>query len=483
MTIKNFSLKLKLSLLFFGLLFFILGAVGISFYSYLRHFLLFSTATRVRAQAKPVIEHWLYSELAEPPLVGYKARGGLPTSKYIKEIATPLARDLTSRDTSALVLDQKGKILAEGRLLPEEPPIPPPRKKAISRALSGENEVTYTVWFEGKHLLILLIPLRKSPGSEKILGIIQLATFLESIDQILTHFKYLLIACLGIILVIGTLLSSLLVTSILKPLDKMILVCQAISSGDLNQRVRLPERKDEIGRLAQSFDHMVEQLQRSFETQKRFIANAAHELRTPLTAIQGSLEVLLRGVQDDPETASRITKAMFKETKRLVRLCEELLELTRLQIAKNLEKKPIEIKTFLSEILEQGKLLALNRKLELVEGSSGKILADPDKLKQIFYNLLENAVRHTNPGDKIQLGWKLLEKEVCIWISDQGEGIPPENLPYIFEPFFSGKKRRGKAGLGLALAKSIIEAHGGKITVKSTPSHGTTFTIYLPFNA
>ena len=477
---KDLSLKLRLTFLFSGLLLFILGGLGASFYGYLRHFLLSNTATRIRAQAKPVIEHWLYSELARPPLVGYQVYGRTPTSQYLREISAPLARDLTSRDTSALVLDNKGQILATGKLLPEEPPTPPPKTEAVSKALSGENEVSYTASFQGTHLLVLLIPLRKAPQAEEILGVVQLATDLQPIDQTLKNFLNLLLASLAIALLIGAALGSLSVASVLKPLDRMILVCQAISSGDLNQRVRLPERKDEIGHLAHSFDHMVEQLQRTFEAQRQFMANAAHELRTPLTALQGSLEVLLRGVQDDPETAARLTQAMFRETKRLVRLCEELLSLTRLQLAPNLEKQSFEIGPFLAEILEQGKLLAPDRVWELLEGPPGKILADPDKLKQVLYNLLENAIRHTKEGDKIQLGWTFSKKEARLWVSDEGEGILQEILPYIFEPFYSGHGRRGKAGLGLALVKSIVEAHGGKIAVQSLPEQGSIFIIHLP---
>ncbi len=477
---KNFSLKIKLTILFSILLLVILGILGAGFYCYLRHFLLISTATRVRAQAKPVIERWLYSRLSEPPLVGDEIRRKEPTSSYLQEIAAPLARDLTSKDTSALVLDQRGRILASGRLLSEEPPSPPPQDQAIDKALVGNNEVNYTTRFNGRHLLVLLIPLRKSPRAREILGVVQLSTYLKPIDQILNSFANLLLISLLGALFIGVVLSSLLVSSVLKPLDNMIFVCQAIASGDLNQRVYLPERKDEIGRLAFSFNNMVEQIQNNFEAQRQFMANAAHELRSPLAALQGSLEVLLRGVQDDPETAARLTKAMYKETRRLVRLCEELLDITRLRSVKNIEKQTFSLDSFLAEILTQWQLLVPDREWELFIDFQGEILADPDKLKQVLHNLLENAVRHTRSGAKIQLGAKLTEKEVKIWVSDQGEGIDQEILPYIFEPFYRGQGRGGKAGLGLALAKNIVEAHGGKIYVESRPGKGTTFTIILP---
>ncbi len=462
---RNISLRVRLTLLYVGLLALLLAVLGGVLYWDFQNFLLESTATRLRAQAKPIIDE---ASAAAAPL----------------ENAQTLARDLTSRDTVALIIGPDGETVAVGKTLPEEPAPPPPDPAYDARALAGENEVTYVAQLNGQHYLVLLIPWRSAPGSPDILGVIQLSTPLAPVEKILLRQK--LVLGLGMML---TLLAGLagglwLTSSALKPLNQMTETCERIAEGDLSQRVNLPEREDEIGRLAQAFDHMVARLEAAFAAQRRFVANAAHELRTPLTAIRGSLEVLMRGAQDDPAATSRLTQGMYREVVRLSRLSEQLLDLSRIGAGATIHKQPVDLQAFFDDFLYQARLLARDRTVTLDAGEPVTILADPDALMEMLFNLMDNAVQHTAENGVITLGWRTTPESVQLWVADDGEGIPADDLPRIFEPFYRGdssrSRRQGGSGLGLALVQALVEAHGGRITVESQPGQGARFTITLP---
>ena len=473
------SLRTRLALLYGMLLAVILCVLGGGLYLDTRRFLLDSTARRTRAQAKPVIEHWLYPGEFMPPLWGQekRPRGSL----NLAQIAPFLARDLTSRDTVALVLDSHGKVLAGGKRLPEEPSPPPPLPEYYSRALAGENEVNYTTWVGKQHLLVLYVPLRKTPGGREILGAVQLAVLLAPVDKILFRQRLVLTLGIGWALLIGGGLVFFLTSSLLKDLTRMVDTCRAIAGGNLSQRLALPRREDEIGELAQAFNHMVDRIEASFETQKRFVAKAAHELRTPVTVILGSLEVLMRGAQDDPATLTRLIRNTYKEAQGLSRLCEELLDLSRLDLSAHVKKKAINLKDFFSSFVVKASLLAGERKLVLRGGPPVVLQADARMLERILYNLLDNAVKHTREGENILIGWDVKRETVEIWVADEGEGIATRDLPHIFEPFYQGRggKREG-TGLGLTLVKAMVEAHGGRVGVESELGRGTRFVLVFP---
>ncbi|NOZ26873.1 MAG: HAMP domain-containing protein [Chloroflexi bacterium] len=482
-TWSDLPLRLRLTLLYIGLLAFLLSILGGALYWDTRRFLLDSTATRLRAQAKPVIERWLYPA-ASPPAPPNPPPPPPSPSPDLHRIAGALARDLTSRDTVALVLDRDGRVLADGRRLPEEPDPPTPDPIYYARALAGENEVNYIAAVDDQRMLVLLIPLRRAPGSAEVLGVVQLSTPLAPIEQILLRQRLLLGAGIGFALLVGTLCGLWLTTSALRPLSRMVTTCRQIAAGDLSQRVNLSHHGDEVGQLARAFDEMVARIETAFEAQRRFVANAAHELRTPLTALLGSLEVLLRGAQDDPAAVTRLAQGMYQEVTRLSRLCEQLLDLTRIDASAPIHRRPVDLHAFFNEFAQQARLLARDREVALEPGPSVTLSADPDLLKQVLFNLVDNAVQHTAVGGTITLGWRTLPAGVEVWVADDGEGIAPEDLPHIFEPFYRGdrsrSRRHGGTGLGLTLARALIEAHGGRIAVESRVGQGTRFTITLP---
>jgi len=475
---ERLPLRARLGLLYTVLLIFSVVLVG--FFSYWNIWQLFinNKSVHLRARAKPIIEHWISDNNLD--------KAASPQLKLNPQNAFVLARDLTSRDTVAIVLNQNGEVITNGRRLPEEPEPPLPNKNYIFRALSGENEITYRDYVKGKPVLVLLIPLRPKPASPQIFGVIQMSTLLTDIKEILFQHGAMLISLMAIILIIGIAAGFWLINISLKDLQALVRSCDQISKGDLFQQVPVRNPTDEIGRLAVAFNKMVEKLRATFEAQKRFVANAAHELMTPLTALRGSLEVLLRGAQDDPSAMVRLSKGMYREVNRLIKLCEQLLGLYRLESLVNVHKQSIALSDFFNDFKLQAKILAQGRPIIIQSGPDVKILADPNLLKQVLLNLLSNALRYSPPDTPVVIGWKVLAEQVEIWISDKGRGMDKETLSRIFEPFYQGKNRPESGdkglGLGLTLAKTMIEAHGGTIRVESKINHGTTVYFTLPLH-
>ncbi len=473
--LKKYSLRTKLVFLYAVLLIF--SVIVVSYYSYwnIWQLLITNKITHLRAGAKPVIEHWLQKQRIESHDTHFKLNN---------KIATDLARDLTSRYTIAIILNKNGKIIANGRRLPEEPAAPNPDAKYFHRSISGENEVFYLKRVKDRRLLIILIPIRAKPGSNRIFGVIQISTSLSDINNILFIHAYRQIIVVGIILIAGILLGYWLVGLSLKDLRDLLVACQEISKGNFTIRADTYNRKDEIGRLSQAFNIMTDKLESLFDSQKRFAANAAHELLTPLTGLHGSLEVLLRGAQDDPETLNRLLKGMYREVTHLIKLCDHLLGISSIDNTSNISKKHIVLNEFMDEFIVKVKHLTNNHSIIIEKGPHLVLLADPGLLEQILFNLMSNAIRYSPSGSSVILSWKLIPDYVEIRVKDHGEGMDEETLSHAFEPFYRGQNKafmNGKGtGLGLGLAKSMVEAHGGTMSIVSAQGRGTIVSFVLP---
>ncbi|WP_088187586.1 ATP-binding protein [Desulfosporosinus sp. FKA] len=228
---------------------------------------------------------------------------------------------------------------------------------------------------------------------------------------------------------------------------------------------------------------------RAEKARREFLASVTHELRTPLHLIQGYLEAIQDDVIPKNERGEYID-LVLEEAKRLARLVKDLQDINWLERGQSLQPVVLDLESFLSEVYQrfQGRAQDLGLTLEVAKGS-GKITADPDRLLQVFINLLDNAMRHTPQGKTVRVLFEDQETHVQFAIQDEGEGIPREALPYIFDRFFRVNKARtrkdGGMGLGLAIVRQIVEAHGGQIKVESDMGKGTTFLITLPkdFNA
>jgi two-component system sensor histidine kinase ResE len=227
---------------------------------------------------------------------------------------------------------------------------------------------------------------------------------------------------------------------------------------------------------------------------KDFVANVSHEIRTPLSMVQGYSEALIDDIAATPEERRELVQVIHDESLRMGRLVKDLLDLARME-AGYLEMtfQPLDINTLMSRVFRKFAALAKERNIVLTKSKDDPALqleaADGDRLEQVLTNLMDNAFRHTAPGASITLDATRVEAPKGDWleikVADEGQGIPHEDLPYIFERFYKADKARKResssgTGLGLAIVKNLVEAHGGKIQAVSSPGEGTTFTIKLP---
>jgi two-component system sensor histidine kinase BaeS len=276
---------------------------------------------------------------------------------------------------------------------------------------------------------------------------------------------------------LATVLSIFFSGKLTRPLKKLASVAAAISEGDLTKRVDAPGR-DELGRLATAFNGMAQTLQFQEALRKKLISNTAHELRTPLTAIQGELEGMVDGLI--PVDREQLL-SLHEEANRLGKMVEGMEELTKAQAsALTLKKREFEVKPFLTNIVERmsrqhsgaGGVVSL----ESEEGL--KVNADPDRLSEIVINLVSNALRAVEGGGTVTVAASRTDVDFILEVMDTGIGIKEEEQPLIFERFY--KTSTGGLGLGLAIVRELVDAHGGSIGVQSAYGAGTLFTVRLP---
>ena len=274
-------------------------------------------------------------------------------------------------------------------------------------------------------------------------------------------------------------------SSLVNPLARVMAAADTVAEGDFS--VRVPEGgPGEVGRLARSFNRMVTELERSDLQRRNLTADVAHELRTPVHIIQGNLEGILDGVYEpSPEQLN----LLLDETRRLARLVEDLRTLSLAEAGQlPLQQEILDVDELLGDVATsfsgQAEAAGVSLLVETEPRSEPlTVQGDAGRLDQVLSNLAANALRHTSPGGKITMSAGPEAGGVRIQVSDDGEGIPAADLPFVFERFWQGgsdRERGAGSGLGLAIARQLVQAHGGRIAVQSSPGQGTTFRIDLP---
>jgi heavy metal sensor kinase len=317
-------------------------------------------------------------------------------------------------------------------------------------------------------------------------GWIQVAQSLDTVADTLQDFRDQLLLVIPFVLLLAGVGGYFLAGRALRPIDRITRTAAEIEANDLSRRLAYQGPSDEIGRLAQTFDHMLDRLKTAFERERGFTADAAHELRTPLTVLKGQIEVTLSQSRSEDDYIKTF-QDLASQVDRLIRLSNALLFLSRSdQNQLSWEPNHINLGELLTVVIEQMQPLAEEYRLTLNSEISPEIpfTGDKDHLIRLFLNLLDNAVKYTPAGGEVKLQTNVNKAEIHVLVHNDGPGIPEEHIRFIFDRFHRVDSDRssetGGSGLGLAIAQEIARMHGGYIRVQSELGQGTTFIVQLP---
>jgi heavy metal sensor kinase len=382
--------------------------------------------------------------------------------------------DTTGPDLYAQVLDLHAEAIGGS---PQQLPLDP---EPVLAALEGQESWASLPLSGERTARVLTRPL--SFGG-RVVGVVQVGNSFDTVQSTLREVRDILLVGLVILLLVAVLGGLLLGGRALGPIRRVSATARRIAeTGDYGQRLPPHRAPDEIGELVGTFNALIERVQSSLEQQQRFLADTSHELRTPLTVIRANLSFLWR--ETDPETRADCLREAEAEAARMSRLVTDLLLLGQTESDNFLQRGPLDLAAVLREIAEQARAQGDGRPIELPEPEPVVVLADADRVRQMLWNLVENALRYTPAGSPIRLslrkdgGWAEVE------VADVGPGIPEAHLSRIFERFYRVDSARARAsggsGLGLAIVRHIAEAHGGEVAVRSVPGQGATFQVRLP---
>ncbi|OGW84805.1 MAG: hypothetical protein A2987_02500 [Omnitrophica bacterium RIFCSPLOWO2_01_FULL_45_10] len=320
--------------------------------------------------------------------------------------------------------------------------------------------------------------------NEKVAYIVQIGSPLSSVQVALNNLKVALFILFPVTVFVTGIMGAFLAKATLHPVDSMIKTIHQITAENMRLRLSVPATKDEIQKLAETFNDMLLRLDRAFRSQRQLFEDLSHELKTPLTILKGEFEVVLSRMRSAREYED-IIKSALEEIDRLAKLAENLLLLARVDSKEaSPDRRPLDLNLLLEGIINNIKGVSELKQIQVSFKGNGSVplVADENQLKTLFLNILDNAIKYTPQKGRINVSLEKNDSFAKVKIQDTGIGIKEEDIAHIFDRFYRVDKSRNSAGfgLGLSIAKSIALAHNGNIEAESTPPHGTTFIISLP---
>jgi two-component system, OmpR family, sensor histidine kinase BaeS len=439
----------------FLLLLVVVGGVALSGAVVLRHLMVADFKAYLEGEA----EDRIYGILADLE-AAYEQQGGWKAERQAQDALRAFTAGFEIR-----LVDGDGQIVVDiEKVLRHASPSVAGRLKSLPQRTSGSEDGQFTPYplFVGGRQIGTLEVRELRPSREGVF---------------LRRSRDFLLWSTVIVGGVAVLLSLLFAQRLTRPIKDLAFAAGEISQGNLHREVET-SRRDEVGDLAVAFNRMVRALRAQESLRRKLIADVAHELRTPLGAMRGELEALTDGLI--PNDAARL-QSLYDETGRLKQIVDAIEDLNQAEAsALSLKFSPIALKPFLENIVEGFLPLFQSKKvsLQLHCGEEAIIDADPERLSQIILNLLSNALRATEKGGSVSVAARRINGEWALSVEDNGSGIREEDLPYVFERFYRGQG--GGLGIGLTIVKELVEAHGGRIEVKSACNQGSSFTFILP---
>jgi signal transduction histidine kinase len=399
---------------------------------------------------------------------------------YIRKLSTEIGHRIRMLDAQGVVLaDSALPTPSAGESVADRPEV----KKALAGSYSGYMRHTPEAPDNFLSMYVALPVIREG----KTVGVIYLSSTLRHVRQMLDEIgnRFRIAALIAILLSI--IMSVLLARAFSKPIQVLRQAANELASGNWAARAQVTSR-DELGQLAKSFNDMADKLVELEKVRRDYMSEISHELRTPLTAIKGFAETLQEAGADDSAVRQRYLDRIIAKTDHLSRLVQELLDLARLEAGQTqLSLQPIELEPIILEAVETLRIQAEERGVRIgimTAENLPTILGDGRRLQQVLENLISNALRATERGGEVRVSAGQSDGLVAIEVTDTGIGIPEEQQSHIFERFYridtANKSAQAGTGLGLTIAKRIVEAHGGQISVTSKPDCGATFRFTLP---
>jgi signal transduction histidine kinase len=398
---------------------------------------------------------------------------------YLADVSLQLSTQL---ETRIRILNTAGMVLVDSRVdgrgadLGADP--------LVAQALAGRS-ASRTERVDGETTMHMALP---ATVEERLVGVVYLSQPLRDVAAVMSDLRTQWLRATAVALLLSGAVGLLLSRAVAQPVRRLTRAAGAVAQGRFDQQVPVRSR-DELGRLSQAFNDMSARLQAARQMQVDFVANVSHELRTPLTSVKGMVETLRDGAVDDLTVRDRFLETVEDETDRLIRLVNDLLTLSRADSeALNLRRTGVDVAALAQEVVAQLAPQAEARALTLaVQAAPGlpPAWADADRVAQVLLNLLDNALKYSRPGGRVTVRVAAEpDGGLSVQVRDQGIGIPAEDLAHVGQRFYRADKARSRAGggsgLGLAIARALVQAHGGRLWLESQEGQGTVASFTLP---
>ena len=482
------SIRFKMTIVYMAVLALTLSVFSAVLYHYVSRSLYENMDTLLRSKAEGIVHaigtYWEAERLG-PHRFGARIdgyQGDINFATIAQRWVQERSKDPKLLDIIVQIYDPNGTVVASSKSTQGITSI---SEESLIYVLYGNSMFdTLTPSFPTKKIVKFRVFVTPAVKNNQVEYVVQVASPLTSIQTTLDTMKVALFILFPLTVFLTGIMGALLAKMTLRPVDSMIKTIHDITAENMKLKLKLPGTRDEIDKLAETFNDMLERLDHAFTSQKRLSEDLSHDLKTPLTIMKGEFEVSLKKLRAQEEYES-VLRSSLEEVNKIIRLADNMLMLASFE-AQNIipDRRALDIGLLAQSAVNSIRKLADEKHIEISlshdEGITLK--GDERQLKQLFLNLLDNAVKYTPEGGRVTVNVNQEKESVRIRIQDTGHGIAGAQIKRIFDRFYrADKSRAGQGfGLGLSIVKSVVDAHGGRIEVESSPGLGTAFIVSLP---